>query len=251
MSAGAGPRATGVQTGEAQTDDMKARDALAADPLSRLSIVLPVGPGDAAWPPLFAALQAQASAAELLPVFAEGDPQPVPQGALRAPAGRARQQNAGAAAATRPWLWCVHADSRLTVETLPALRRFLAAHDDDARALGWFRLRFADDAGLTRRMRLNAAGADWRSRALGLPFGDQGLLLPARAFAALGGFDTRMPCGEDLALVWRARRAGLRLHGLDAALLTSARRYRDRGWLRTTLRHLRLTALLAWREWRR
>lgn len=221
------------------------------DPLSRLSIVLPVGPGDTAWPPLLAALRAQAPAAELLPVFAEGDPQPAPIGALRAPAGRARQQNAAAAAATRPWLWCVHADSRLTAETLPALRRFLAAHDDDARTLGWFRLRFADDAGLTRRMRLNAAGADWRSRTLGLPFGDQGLLLPARAFAALGGFDERMLYGEDLALVWRARRAGLRLHGLDAALLTSARRYRDRGWLRTTLRHLRLTALLAWREWRR
>ena len=57
--------------------------------------------------------------------------------------------------------------------------------------------------------------------------------------------------GEDLALVWRARRAGLRLQGLDAAMLTSARRYRQRGWLRTTLRHLRLTALLVWREMRR
>lgn len=246
-----------MQTSDAQTDD----------PLSQLSIVLPVGSGDTAWPPLFAALQAQAPAAELLPVFAEGDPQPAPVGALRAPAGRARQQNAGAAAATRPWLWCVHADSRLSAETLPALRRFLAAQDEDAGmqssgalargtlawgTLAWFKLSFeADAAGLSRRMRLNAGGANWRSRVLGLPFGDQGLLLRVRDFAALGGFDTTMPYGEDLALVWRARRAGMRLQGLDAALLTSARRYRQRGWLRTTLRHLWLTALLVWREWRR
>lgn len=256
MSAGAAPQAHGVHADHVHVDR-----AHTDDPLSRLSIVLPVGPGETAWPPVFEALRAQAPAAELLPVFVEGDPQPVPHGGLRAPAGRARQQNAGAAAATRPWLWFVHADSRLTEATLPALRRFLAAQDDAARVQGpgtlawgtlaWFRLRFEDDAGLSRRMRFNAAGADWRSRVLGLPFGDQGLLLRARDFAALGGFDTTMPYGEDLALVWRARRAGLRLHGLDAALLTSARRYRQRGWLRTTLRHLWLTVRLVWRELRR
>ncbi len=221
-----------------------------SDPLSKLSIVLPVGPGDDAWPPLYAALREDGAAAELLPVFARDDPQPTPAHALRAPQGRAHQQNAGAHAARREWLWFVHADTRLTPETLPALRAFLGRGEP---ALGWFRLRF-DAQGpktLPWAMRVNAMGANWRSRRLGLPFGDQGLVIPRVEFDRLGGFDPHLAYGEDHALVWRARRAGLPLRGIDAALATSARKYAERGWLRTTLRHLRLTFDQAWRETRR
>lgn len=221
-----------------------------SDPLARLDIVVPVGPGDEAWRPLLATLRRDAPAAGLRPVFADGDPQPAPADALRAARGRAHQQNAGAGAGDRPWLWFVHADTRLTAETLPALRAFLRA---DAPALGWFRLRFEreGDGLLPLAMRLNAAGANLRSRWLGLPFGDQGLVLPRAWFARLGGFDPALPCGEDHALVWAARRAGLPLRAIDAALVTSPRKYAERGWTATTWRHLRLTAAQAWREARR
>lgn len=178
-------------------------------------------------------------------MFSVEDPQTAPSTALRAPAGRARQQNAGAKAATRDWLWFVHADTRLTPETLPALRAWL----DGAPALGWFRLRFADDG--PRLPRWNARGANWRSRVLGLPFGDQGLILPRADFHRLGGFDPELPYGEDHALVWRARRAGLPLRAVDAELITSARKYSNNGWLRTTSRHLALTFAQAWKESRR
>lgn len=225
-------------------------DTISIDPLSRVSIVLPVGPGDRAWPPLHAALCEHAAAAELLPVFTEDDPQATPFGALRAPKGRAHQQNAGARAAQREWLWFVHADTRLTPETLAALRAFL---ERDEPALGWFRLQFdaTGPRGLHWAMRANAAGANWRSRRLGLPFGDQGLLIPRLEFDRLEGFDPRLAYGEDHALVWRARRTGLPLREIDAAVVTSARKYAERGWLRTTLRHLQLTAGQAWRESRR
>ncbi len=215
-----------------------------------LSIVLPVGPGDRAWPPLHRTLRERVPDAELLPVFAVGDPQAAPANALRSAAGRARQQNAGAEAATRDWLWFLHADTRLTPEALPALAAFLAR---DEPALGWFRLQFAEEGAraLRLRMRWNAAGANWRSRAFGLPFGDQGLVLRRSDFARLGGFDTALAYGEDHALVWAARRAGLPLRAIDAALVTSPRKYAERGWAATTLRHLRLTAVQAWREARR
>lgn len=221
-----------------------------SDPLSQVSVVLPVGPGDRAWPPLYTALREHASAAEVLPVFADDDAQPMPADAMRAPAGRAHQQNAGARAARRPWLWFLHADTRFTPETLPALRAFL---ERDEPVLGWFRLRFDADGPkpLQWAMRANAMGANWRSRRLGLPFGDQGLLIPRLEFERLDGFDPQLAYGEDHALVWRARRAGLPLHAIDAALVTSARKYAERGWLRTTLRHWRLTADQAWREMRR
>ena len=221
-----------------------------SDPLSGVSIVLPVGPGDHAWPPLYAALCEHAAAAELLPVFADDDPQPTPAGALRSPRGRALQQNAGAHAARREWLWFVHADTRITADTLPALRLFLQRGEP---ALGWFRLRFDGEGPRYLRwaMRVNAAGANWRSHRLGLPFGDQALVLPRLEFDRLDGFDPQLAYGEDHALVWRARRAGLPLREIDAALITSARKYAERGWLRTTLRHLRLTADQAWHEARR
>lgn len=221
-------------------------DARMTDVLARLSIVVPVGPGDHNWPPLLEALRAQAAAAQLLPVFADGDMQTVPSDALRTTAGRAQQQNAGANTATRDWLWFLHADTMLTPQALPALRTWLA-HEEPA--LGWFRLRFANDG--PRVMRINAGGANWRARAMGLPFGDQGLVLPRAQFMRLGGFDASLPFGEDHALVWQARRAGLPLRAIDAALVTSARKYAQHGWARTTLRHLRLTALQAWREARR
>ena len=224
------------------------------DPLRRLSIVLPIGPGDRAWPPLYATLCEHAAAAEVRLVFAERDAQIAANETLSdvryAPAGRAAQQNAGAAASTRPWLWFLHADSRPDAAVFAALRAFIAR---DEHALAWFRLRFDTDdtPALRRRMRVNAAGANWRSRRFGLPFGDQGLLMPKAIFDELGGFDPGLPCGEDLALVWRAQRADVPLRELPATLTTSARKYVERGWLHTTLRHLRLTATMVWREMHR
>ena len=80
-----------------------------------------------------------------------------------------------------------------------------------------------------------------RSRWARLPFGDQGFLLSRRTFARLGSFDASLPAGEDHALVWTARTAGIALVDLGQPLLSSARRYREQGWLRTTLRHAGLT----------
>jgi hypothetical protein len=70
-----------------------------------------------------------------------------------------------------------------------------------------------------------------------MPYGDQGLCVPAAAFARLGGFREDLERGEDLDFVVRARRAGLAVRPMGTGLETSARRYRDRGWLKTTLEH--------------
>lgn len=241
-----------IGAGDVPVDQADARahghvDHRSEDPFADVAIVVPVGPGDTSWPPLLESLRRDAASAQLLPVFADGDPQPGPVDALCAPAGRAMQQNAGAAAATRRWLWFLHADSRIDAQVLDGARHWLSRHGDrNERVMGWCRLAFADDG--PALMRLNAAGANWRARALGLPFGDQGLLLRAEDFAALGGFDPSLLYGEDHALVWRARRADIPLHAIDATLVTSARKYARGGWLRTTLYHLRLTAAQAWDE---
>ena len=216
-------------------------------------MIVPLAPGEIEWPALVQQLAALPAGSELILVAADDTPRPAPQAwpaclhyrVCRSAPGRARQQNFGASAASGEWLWFLHADSRLRAETLPELRRFIDQRND---ALGWFTLAFRHDG--PRLTVLNALGANWRARWLGLPFGDQGLLLPRARLAALHGFDEQAPCGEDHLLVWAARQAGLPLRHIPAVLETSARKYAQHGWLCTTLRHWRLTAAQAWPAWR-
>jgi rSAM/selenodomain-associated transferase 2 len=210
-----------------------------------LSVIVPVGPGDVAWRGLLEDLTVLDRGAEVLVVTTPDDlPGNVAERRrvmttwLEAPAGRARQQNAGAAAAHGHTLWFLHADTRAPAASVAAAQRF-AGRD----AVGYFDLRFLDDG--PRFVWLNAIGAYLRSRWLNLPFGDQGLILPRRLFDALGGFDESLDAGEDHALVWAARRAHIPLVPVGAPLLTSARRYAEQGWLRTTWRHGRLTVAQA------
>lgn len=220
-----------------------------------LSVIVPVGPGDTAWQGLLPQLAALPPDAELRLVacraedaahaaLAAADALPADRAWLIAPRGRARQMNAGARATRGAALWFLHADSRLQdpPAALAALARTLSR---EPAALGYFDLRFSADGPAATA--LNTAGAWIRSRWLGLPFGDQGLFLSRSTFERLGGFDESLPAAEDHALVWAARRAGVRLRATGLGIHTSARRYAEQGWARTTVRHLLLTARQAWR----
>lgn len=209
-----------------------------------LAIVIPVGPGDTAWRLLLPQL-VDWPVGELMLVFAEDQ---LPEGPgpetleprvrlATAPRGRAQQQNAGAALTSARWLWFLHADSLLSPAAQGAVTRHLQG---DTRALGFFDLRFLNDG--PALMALNSMGAWLRSRCLRLPFGDQGFVLSRALFEQLGGFDADLSSGEDHDLVWRARAAGAAIRPLRAALYTSARKYAQLGWWRTTLLHLRTTA---------
>jgi GT2 family glycosyltransferase len=206
----------------------------------RLAIVVPAGPGDHAWRDLLPQLDA-VGAQEIVLVLAKGEggtAETLPANvrlALSA-AGRARQLNAGAAESSADWLWFLHADSRIVPSTIDALRDFV---EHEVPAIGYFDLRFQDDGpGL---MFLNRFGAYLRSRWFGLPFGDQGLLMPRSVYHAVGGFDERIASGEDHAMVWAARFEDIPLLPLRAPIYTSARKYAHRGWWATTREHLRLT----------
>jgi hypothetical protein len=215
-----------------------------------LAIIVPAGPGDHAWRGLLPQL-AQARADHLILVPANGDACNADDSLANlrvrpSEPGRALQLNAGARSTTARWLWFLHADSRVTASTLEVMRRFV---DRDESAIGYFRLRFLDDG--PRWTFLNAWGANFRSRVLGLPFGDQGLLMPRRIFEALGGFDEAVVGGEDHDLVWAARARHIPLRALAAPVFTSARKYARQGWWKTTRRHLTLTREQAGRFSRR
>lgn len=215
------------------------------------SVVVPVGPGDRSWRDLAGDLAA-AEIAEV--VFAATEPAPpefadlaariaAPTRWLVTAAGRGPQQNAGATSVGGEHLLFLHADSHIGPVAIDAIARRIR---DEPRILHFLRLAFADDG--PRATAFNARGARFRSERLSLPFGDQGFGLSRALFERLGRFDERAPYGEDHLLVWAAHRAGVPVRVVDepdATVTTSARRYRDRGWFRTTARHLAMTVAQA------
>lgn len=145
--------------------------------------------------------------------------------------GRGPQLASGAAAARGDWLLFLHADTRLDAGWAAAVRRVCA---DPALAdhAAFFRFALADAAPAARRVE---ALVDWRCRRLGLPYGDQGLLIRAATYRALGGF-ARIPLMEDVDLVRRLGRANL--VALPVRAVTSAARYRRHGYWARPLRNL-------------
>jgi len=151
-----------------------------------------------------------------------------------AEAGRGRQLATGAAAGTAPWLLFLHADTMLSDGWASAARGFMAT---DAEKAGYFRLRLASSDPRARRVeRL----ANWRSRTLGLPYGDQGLLIGRDFYDEIGGFRP-LPLMEDVDLVRRIGRH--RVVALEADAITSARRYERDGWLARPMRNLACLSL--------
>ena len=155
---------------------------------------------------------------------------------LVAPRGRGPQLSAGGAAAVGDWLLFLHADTRLAPGWAAAARAFMARPGSGERAAA-FRLALDDADPRARRIeRL----ANWRGRALGLPYGDQGLLIARAFYRELGGYRP-LPLMEDVDLARRIGRRRIVL--LEAEAVTSAARYRRDGWWLRPLRNLALLGL--------
>jgi rSAM/selenodomain-associated transferase 2 len=150
---------------------------------------------------------------------------------VEAARGRGAQLAAGAAAARGDWLLFLHADTRLEPGWTAAVRRFCADPATADRA-AYFRFALDDDAPAARRLEALVA---WRCHAWALPYGDQGLLIRAATYRALGGF-APLPLMEDVDFVRRLGRA--RLVGLPVKAISSAVRYRRGGYLARPLRNL-------------
>lgn len=160
---------------------------------------------------------------------------------LRAEQGRGQQLRAGGALAKHPWLLFLHADTALERDWEHDATAFMDAVDTGKRrrAAAAFRFRLDDDSiGAS----LVEFGVGLRCRLFRLPYGDQGLLIPAALYRELDGFKP-IPLLEDVDLIRRLGRRRVRL--LRPAAITSARRYRQDGYLVRVLRNW--TCLLLYR----
>lgn len=150
------------------------------------------------------------------------------------PAGRGRQLAAGAGAASRPWRLFLHADTTVSPEGWAAIGRHLE-HPEGRGLAASLRLTIDDPAW---QARVIERAVVLRVRHLGLPYGDQGLLIHRDLFEAVGGYPDQ-PLMEDVEIMRRLGRA--RHVVLSGEARTSAARWKRRGWIRQTA--LNLTCL--------
>ena len=157
---------------------------------------------------------------------------------LESPPGRGRQLAAGGEQAEGSWLLFLHADTRLEAGWEGPVREFIASRRaGPAERAAYFRLALDDGDPRARRVERWAA---WRGRRLGLPYGDQGLLISRDFYRRVGGFRP-LSLMEDVDLIRRIGKSSLTL--LDCRAVTSAERYQAEGWRRRPLRNVSVLVL--------
>ena len=140
---------------------------------------------------------------------------------LKGPAGRGRQLRTGARNAKGDWFLFLHADTQLESNWPDVVWSHIQSAPDCA---GAFQLAYRSDATEARWLEKRA---NKRARVLGLPYGDQGLLISRKLYQELGGYSDQ-PLMEDVDLV---RRIGKnQLKHLSARAFTSAHKYERDGW---------------------
>ncbi len=146
------------------------------------------------------------------------------------------RRHAVARAVRGEWLLFLHADVRLAIEA----QRALVAAVQPTSGVGGAMFRFAIDLPWFWKHFIEL-GQRVREMLLGLPYGDQGLLVRRELFEAVDGYP-EIPLMEDVAIIRRLRRRTA-IRRLPATLLTSGRRYLREGIVRTWLRHTALITL--------
>jgi rSAM/selenodomain-associated transferase 2 len=203
-----------------------------------ISVVIPVANEAAALPGCLARISPQSG--EILVVDAASNDD---SGALAQAAGcrvvpaperhRARQMNFGAAEARGRILLFLHADTWLPPD---ALVKITLAIDRRGALGGGFARRYRSRS-LVLAMTSRLAGV--RNRLWGWHLGDQAIFVRRDIFDRLGGYRD-IPIFEDLDFSRRLRALGKTMT-LTPPVYSSARRFAEKGPLRTTWDDLRLT----------
>ena len=208
--------------------------------LAVISVVIPVRGDEHACARLLAELAPyRGRQVEVLVVVAEDSKLPVPSHDPEAAdewlfcsPGRAKQLALGAARARHGCLWFLHAD---TQNIAAAAQWLLRRCTQPQGSSGWgrFEVRFDDDRWLYKVV---PWFMNWRSRLTSIATGDQGIFVDRSLLETVGGWPQQQLM-EDVELCARLRRhvrPSLPRRG-DAPLVTSARRWRANGVLRTIL----------------
>ncbi|MDB0053916.1 DUF2064 domain-containing protein [Candidatus Pelagibacter sp.] len=127
---------------------------------------------------------------------------------------RAKALNIGAEAANNSLLWFIHLDSDLSLINPSDLEKI------DKEKINTFLLKFDNE-----KLRLNAKSANFRTKYLGLPFGDQSFIVHKKLFNFIGEFTIGLYEGEDHEFIWKAKSVGIKINVLENYVISSAAKY--------------------------
>jgi rSAM/selenodomain-associated transferase 2 len=139
--------------------------------------------------------------------------------------GRALQMHAGAACASAPVLWFLHADSRIPSDALIQIEMALQKSK-------WGRFDIALE-GKSAWLAVVSTFMNWRSALSGICTGDQGIFVTANAYRRVGGFSP-IPLMEDIVLSRDLKLVGSPAR-VKTPLISSGRRWDSKGPLKTIL----------------
>lgn len=210
-----------------------------------ISVVIPVLEGETELTPLFESLNFE-FIGELIFVVGQGSVRkkdvpvvasineqisngfPRPVNIIFSGKGKSIQLNHGCAEAKHDLIWCLHADSGLRIR--PSFNPKILKS-----VLFYGGLRFSGGSPL---MGLNEIGVYFRCLLWGMPFGDQGFLFSKEIYNLIGGFDESISLGESHHFAWKCKDKGIPVKKGAYTVITSARKYLEHGWLKTTLFHV-------------
>lgn len=142
--------------------------------------------------------------------------------------GRGAQLDAGTSVAKFEKLLFLHADSAFCDEgAILAAERAL-----DRCGAGCFRLKFDEGGAL---LNLIALCSNLRVKLRNIAFGDQGIFIRKGLFNALGGFEN-LAIMEDYKLSMKLKRSGVKFCQLGQNIVTSARKFRREGIIKTLIK---------------
>ena len=153
---------------------------------------------------------------------------------ISAERGRARQLNAGAAAARGDTLLFLHADVWLDSGTIEGVETAISA----GYVGGAFKQRIEGGHPLYR---LIECAANFRAKRLKIFYGDGGIFVRRTSFNRIGGFPD-IPIMEEVGFSRKLRRLGT-VTLVEPRIHISARRWQKNGILRTTLTNWLITLL--------
>lgn len=145
--------------------------------------------------------------------------------------GRGKQLAAGGMRAAGHWFLFLHADTELTPGWYQEAEAFI---NDEAKSrhAAVFSYHLDDE---TFAANMLGAIVNWRTRFLGLPYGDQGLLMSREFYRDLHGYAPIMIM-EDVDIIRRIGRK--RLHVFKTRATTSADKYRRDGYFFRPLKNM-------------
>ncbi|MBN2419317.1 MAG: TIGR04283 family arsenosugar biosynthesis glycosyltransferase, partial [Deltaproteobacteria bacterium] len=149
---------------------------------------------------------------------------------VRSPKGRGVQMNAGALGSSGNNLLFLHADTILPEKYTHLVFKTLL---DIKPVAGAFCFKTDMDNVL---MRFIEYIANLRSRFLNLPYGDQGIFMSRASFERAGGY-WEVPVAEDIFFIRNIKRFA-KIKIVPENAVTSARRWKNSGILKTTFIHL-------------